>query len=230
MSKPIYHYDIEQGSEDWLKARLGIVTASEVNHILTATGKPASNEGQRSYACQIAAERELGYIEDHYESFDMMRGHFQEGIAREVYNDNYDEVKECGLITRKFNGITLGASPDGLVGDDGGIEIKSRLSKFQIKTIISGEVPKDYYNQIQALLMVSGREWFDFVQYSNGMPLYVQRVYPDMERQQCIADALVEFEKKVEETISNYKERANGLIKTERVEITFEDDIILESN
>jgi hypothetical protein len=227
--KPEYHYELNQGTDEWLNIRLGIVTASEVNHILTSTGKPAKNETMRTYACQIAAEREFGYIEDHYESFDMMRGHYQESIARDIYNDKFDEVTECGFITRKIHGITLGASPDGLVGDDGGIEIKSRLSKFQVKTIISDEVPAEFYNQIQACLLVSGREWWDFIQYSNGMPMYVKRVYSDAIRQEQIIEALEAFEVAVLEMTERYRQGSKGLVKTERVEIVFDDDVIIGS-
>ena len=89
MKQPKYHYDIEQGNEDWLKIRLGVITASEVNNIITPKGAPTKNEKMRSYACQIAAEREFQYVEDHYESFDMMRGHVEEGTARDIYNDSY---------------------------------------------------------------------------------------------------------------------------------------------
>lgn len=230
MNKPKYHHRIEQGTDEWLSARLGIVTASDVGNIMTSTRKPAKNETMRSYACQIAAEREMGYIEDHYESFDMMRGHFQEGIARDIYSETFAPVSQCGIITLDIgDGIIAGASPDGLVGEDGMIEIKSRLSKFQIKTIIANEVPNEYLNQIQTQLLVSGRKWCDFVQYSNGMPLFVKRVYPDEEHQEKIIDALVEFELVVCDMISGYQQGSNGLVKTERVDIVFNDDVITET-
>lgn len=225
--KPKYHYNIAQGTDEWLKIRLGIVTASEINNILTPTGQPAKGDKIMTYACQLAAERKFGYVEDHYESFDMMRGHFQESVARDIYNDNFDEVHECGFITRKIGHITVGASPDGLVGDDGGIEIKSRLSKFQVKTILANEVPAEYLNQLQTLLMVSGRKWFDFIQYSNGMPLFVKRVKRDLHRQRKIINALVIIEDLVCSLVDEYNNASSGLVKTERVEMVFEDDVIL---
>lgn len=219
MEQPVYHYEIEQGTDEWLKIRLGIVTASEVNNILTPTGKPCKNEKMRAYAAQKASERVFEFIDDHFESYDMMRGHFQEEIARGIYDENYSEVKECGFITRKLSGSTIGASPDGLVSDDGSIEIKSRLAKFQVKTIIMDEVPAEYMNQIQAVMLVSGRKWCDFIQYSNGMPLFVKRVNEDKEWQERIISAVNEFESVIVEMMENYKTKSSGLVQTERVEI-----------
>ena len=227
MSTVIYHTDIEQGTDEWLKVRLGIVTASEVCNLITPKGKACKGEKVQMYACNKAAEREYGFLEDHYESFDMMRGHFQEGIAREVYNDNYEPVRECGFITNTINGVKIGASPDGLTLE-GGIEIKSRLAKFQIKTIILDEVPAEYMNQIQFLLLITGRDWFDFVQYSNGLPLFVKRVLPDPVRQAEIMDALIKFEQIVVDMQATYKENTAKLIPTERVEMNFSDDVIDE--
>jgi len=116
-----------------------------------------------------------------------------------------------------------------LVGDDGAIEIKSRKSKFQVQTILAGEVPSEYVNQCQAVLLVSGREWLDFISYSNGMELFVKRVYSDKERQRLIIDALVQFEDYVQEVIDTYKDKSSGLVKTERVEVVFADDVITEA-
>lgn len=223
-----YHWDILQGSDEWHKLRLGVVTASNINILVTPKGKPAKNEKMRNYAYEIAAQRELQFIEESYQSFDMVRGHLQEGIARDIYSDNYADVQECGFITLERAGIIIGCSPDGLVGDDGGIEIKSRLSKFQISTILKDEVPSEYMNQIQTFLMVSGRQWCDFVQYSNGMPLYVKRVKNDHERQDIIVDAIIEFEAEVEKIREEYREKSKKLVKAERVDF-MADDVITDS-
>ena len=227
--KSVYHYNIEQGTDEWLAARLGIATASEINNIITPKGKPTTGEKMRTYACQKAAERETRFLEDHYQSFDMMRGHFQEEIARDIYSENYDTVTECGFITRKINGVNVGASPDGLVGEDGGIEIKSRLAKFQVRTIIAGVVPDEYINQIQTTLLITGRKWWDFVQYSNGMPMFVKRVYTDLLRQTEILNALAKLEELIIEMCGIYQSTSANLVQTERVEINLSDDVIDES-
>ena len=111
-----YYYDVEQGTDEWLQMRLGIVTASEVNRIVTPKGKKSSGKAVTAYACELASQRVNQRIDESFESFDTMRGHFQEEIAREIYSDNYNEVTECGFVTRSFNGITIGCSPDGLGG------------------------------------------------------------------------------------------------------------------
>ena len=221
-----YYYDIEQGTEEWYKVRLGIPTASVISSLITATGKIANNQTVKNYALELASQRITKYIEESYQSFDMMRGHFQEEIARDIYSENITPVKECGFITREFEDFVVGASPDGLVGEDGGIEIKSRLGKFQVSTIINNEVPKEYMDQIQACLFVSGREWWDFIQYSNGMPLFIKRVKPDLERFELYKEALIKFEEMVKGYVAQYFKNSKGLLETERVDF-MKDDIIV---
>jgi|18_taG_2_1085343.scaffolds.fasta_scaffold01854_13 hypothetical protein len=229
MSIPIYYYDIEQGTDEWLSARLGIVTASEINNLVTPKGKPCTGAKVQAYACLKASERVTNHIEEHFESWDMQRGHIQEEIAREIYSENYEPVTECGFITRKINGVKIGASPDGLIEDDSGLEIKSRLAKFQVETVIADEVPDIYMNQIQATLMISNRKSWEFAQYSNGMPLFVKRVLPDPVRQEIILNAIMEFEKLVLEMVEKFKAGSKDLIQTERVDLSFDDDEIKES-
>jgi len=220
-----YYHDVEQGSNAWFEHRLGLVTASNINTLLTPTGKPAKNEKVKNYAYEIAAQRETWRVEPTFLSFDMERGHIQEGLARQVYSESYAEVKLCGFITNDDHGFKIGASPDGLVGDDGGVEIKSRLSKFQIQAVAEDIIDPLYMNQIQACLLVSGRAWWDFVQYSNGMPMFVKRVFPNPETQQAILDAVSEFEKTVKEIRKKYNENVKSFVKTSYVDLTLDDEI-----
>jgi hypothetical protein len=222
-----YYYEMEQGTEEWLIIKLGLNTSSIINDLVTPTGKIATGKKIDDIAFKMAAQRETKLLEDNYQSFDMMRGHIQEEIARDIYSENIESVKECGIIIRDFGSFKIGASPDGLVGDNGGIEIKSRLSKFQVKTIIKNEVPVEYINQIQTALLVSSREWWDFIQYSNGMPLFIQRIYPDNERQELIKEACENLEKLIAKYQKQYKENSKNLIKTEWVNLNISDDIIL---
>jgi len=223
---PEYHFDVQQGSDEWLRNRLGRVTGSEVNSIVTPKGEPASGKAVLSYACQKAAERETQFLEDHFESWDMRRGSLQEEYARDYYSESYEQVAECGFITNTINGVKVGCSPDGLCGEKGGIEIKSRLAKFQVNTIITGEVDDQYLNQCQAFLLISGREWIDFISYSNGLPLFVKRIQPDPIRQESIINALLEFEKIVVDMQKKYASLASSLVQTERVDLTFNNDEI----
>lgn len=220
-----YYNDMIQGGDDWYNIRLGLVTASEINTLLTPSGKLAKNQKMRDFACEIASQRELMEVEDSFQSYNMVRGHIQEVIARDIYSENFEDVEECGFITNDWFAFTLGCSPDGLVGDDGMIEIKSRLAKFQVQTIINGEVPCEYINQIQTALMVSGRKWCDFIQYSNGMPMFVKRVFPDLEHQKLIHDANEVFELEVQRIREDYKNKSSILVKCPRVDLTIDDEI-----
>ena len=117
-----YHTDLIQGSDEWLQARCGLLTASEMKLIVTPTLKIANNDKERSHLYELLAQRITQYVEPHYISDDMLRGHEDEVDARILYNDNYAPVTDMGFITNSKWGFTIGYSPDGLVGDDGLIE------------------------------------------------------------------------------------------------------------
>jgi hypothetical protein len=220
-----YYPEIIQGTDEWHRLRLGVVTASTINTLITPKGAPAKGQKVKDHACNIAAQRILKRIEDTYQSYDMLRGTLQEGIARDVYSENFAKVDEVGFITNNEHGFLLGCSPDGLVGEDGGIEVKSRLSKFQIRTIIDGRVPDEFMNQIQAFLIVSGRKWCDFCQYSNGMPMFVKRVEPDTARQTTIIEAVAAFELEVFAILDEYRERSAKLVPCEWVDLVNDGEI-----
>lgn len=209
--------DLEQGSDEWLEARRGILTASEMSLAITPTGKIANNDKVRQHAYELAAQRITGHVEPAYVSDDMLRGMYDEITARELYQDHTGlKVEEVGFITEGGWGFDLGYSPDGLVGDDGLIEIKSRRQKYQFQTIANDEVPSEYMAQLQTALLVSGRKWIEFVSYSAGMPLYIKRVTSDEEYQDKIIEAAVGFEEKINTLIGSYYENSKGLMQTER--------------
>ena len=213
-----YYYGIDQGTDEWHNLRLGVITASVVNAIVTPAGKLSKSEKMREYACEIAAQRELNHVEDSYNGYHMQRGHFEEDLARDIYHDNYEEVYKCGFVIRDFGAFKIGCSPDGLCGTTGGIEIKSRVQKFQVKTIITGEVPDEYVNQLQTFLLVTKRDWVDYIQYSSGMPFFVKRVFPDPVRQEVIKSAVAEFEIEVQKAQEAYRANSAGLVVAERVD------------
>ena len=210
---------LEQGSEAWHAARRGIITASVVGQFITPkTIKVAANDKTRAMAYQLIAERITGYTEDTYVSRDMEAGHFIEPLARDLYSEHYAPVTEVGFMVRDDWGFKIGYSPDGIVGDDGLIEIKRRFAKFHLQTILSDEVPLEHMAQCQAGLMVSGRAWLDFISYCGGMPLYVKRVLPDDRWRAAIFQAVDEFEETAEIMTARYHDAANGRPATERVE------------
>lgn len=216
-----YHTELTQGSDEWLAARLGILTASEVRLILTGTGKIANNDKTRAHVWEIAAQRITRYVEPYYVGDEMLRGKTDEILARDLYSQAYAEVDEVGFVTSDALGFTIGYSPDGLVGMDGLIECKSRRQKYQFETIATREVPEEYMLQIQTGLLVSGRAWLDFCSYSGGMPMFVKRVYPDPIMQDAIVKAATAFEASVCNKIEDYFATCEApdmrLIPTERV-------------
>ena len=211
-----YHPALFQGSEEWLEARRGLLTASEMKFLVTPTLKIAANDKQRSHFYELLAQRISGYVEPHYISDDMLRGIEEEADARDAYAERYAPVQECGFITNSRWGFTIGYSPDGLVGDDGLIEAKSRRQKYQVQTILEGEVPADYVMQLQTGLLVSERAWIDFISYSGGLPMFVKRVWPDPKIQEAIVEAAGRFEASMAESLADYQELTAGLVMTER--------------
>lgn len=223
MAGPVYHREFSQGSGAWMEARNGLLTASEMKHILTPTLKVANNDKTRSHLYTLLAQRVAGYTEDGYQSFDMLRGHEDEVESRIQYSANYAPVEECAFITNARFGFTIGYSPDGLVGDDGLIECKSRKHKFQVETILEnvakGTCPDEFSLQVQTALLVSERKWCDFISYSAGLPMVTVRVFPDAEVQEAIVEAATAFEVRLASMLRDFENIMNSdarLIATER--------------
>lgn len=216
-----YHDKVIQGSDEWLQMRCGLLTASEMKLIITPTLKVANNDKTRAHAFELAYQRITGFVDPQYVSDAMLRGQEEEFYARQAYAEHYAKVDEIGFITNASLGFTIGYSPDGLVGDDGLIEIKSRAGKYQVQTIATDEVPEDFVIQIQTALLVTGRKWLDFVSYCGGLPMFVKRVEPDPEVQEAIITAATGFEERVADVMQSYHGTlANQpkLIPTERRE------------
>ena len=209
--------DLEQGTDEWLAARCGIITASVVGQLITPkTIKPATNDYSRALTMTLAAERITGHVEPIHPNADMERGTLDEPYARDLYSDHYAPAVEVGFMVRDF-GYKIGYSPDGLVGDDGLIEIKSRRQKKHLATILADEVPLENMAQIQCGLLVSGREWLDYVSYSGGMPLYVKRVLPDLRWLSAIHEAVEAFEESAAQMVKNYGINTAGRPATKRI-------------
>ncbi len=211
--------EIEQGTDEWHDQRRGIVTASVVGQLLTAnTKQPAVNDSSRGLTLTLLAERITGRTEPSYMNDDMMRGVENEPRARDLYSETYAPVRETGFMVRTGIDWRLGYSPDGLVGDDGLIEVKSPRAKTHIKTILADEVPPQYMAQCQAGLLVSGREWLDFISYSGGLPMWHKRVLPDERWHEAIVEAVRAFEKNAAEMFDIYGIAVLGFPETEYIE------------
>lgn len=211
--------DVEQGSDEWHAARCGIVTASVVGQLVTArTLKIAANDTSRGLTAQLVAERITGYSEPIRTSADMERGTLDEPYARDVYSKHHAPATRAGFMVRDDWGWRLGYSPDGLVGDDGLIEIKSRKQKIQLATILADTVPAENMAQIQCGLLVSGRDWCDYVSYCGGMPLYVRRVLPDAAWHEAIIAAVDALETAAHTMIADYMVATAAMPLTERID------------
>jgi hypothetical protein len=211
------HTELEQGSQAWLDARCGILTASVIGKLITpSTLKPANNDTSRGVLNTLAAERITGHVEYVHPSFDMQRGTEDEPFAREVYANHYAPVAEVGFMTLETEKYKIGYSPDGLVGDDGLIEIKSRKPAAHLATILSGRPPAYNMAQMQTGMFVSGREWCDYVSFSAGLPLWVKRVTWDSAWFAAITDAAIAFETNIASIVAEYETATSGLPMTER--------------
>lgn len=221
MAITIYQ-DLEQGSDEWHALRCGILTASEMKHVITAkTLKTADNESARAHVWELAAQRISQYVEPSYIGDDMLRGWEDEILARERYAEKTgQEVEEVGFITNDKWGFTIGYSPDALVGDVGLLECKSRRQKYQVQTIVewqrTGAVPTDYAIQLQTGLMVSEREWIDLVSYSGGLHMPIMRVQRDEKVIAAIEEAATSFDEKVRAAVEDYEKATVGMVLTER--------------
>lgn len=220
----VYHRDLAQGSGDWLEIRRGLLTASEMRLLVTpATMKAAANDNARAHLFTLVSQRIAGYVEDTYTGYDMLRGHEDEIDARIAYAQNYAPVEDCGFITNDRWGFTIGYSPDGLVGDDGLIECKSRKHKFQVETILKSvaedKVPAEFLIQCQTGLLVSERKWLDFISYSAGLFMATVRVYPDPVIQEAIVSIATDAEIKINQMHAEFQRVCKSgvrLLPTER--------------
>ena len=217
--------DIVQGTPEWDDVRRGLVTASAVSALLTAGGQVANNETSRTYTALLVAERITGHTDPTYQSEDMLRGLMDESLATAKYAEHFGvEVEEMGFMSRSFTSeidgreFHIGVSPDGLVGDDGMLEVKSRRAKKHLSTILSGTVPPENWVQCQTALLVSGRSWLDYVSWSGGMPMWTCRVEPDLELHAVIVEAVEAFEARAVVMLAEYEAGIVGLPMTERVD------------
>lgn len=198
---------MEQRSEEWFQARLGKVTASRVADVL-AKIKSGESASRRNYKIQLVSERLTGEKQETYINQAMQDGIDREFYARERYVQQHGEVEEVGFIQHPT--LEAGASPDGLVGDDGIIEIKCPLGTTHTETLMTQEVPNKYIPQIQFQLLCTGRKWCDFVSYNPMFPehlqLFVKRVESDPVYQKELEKEVEQFLGEVTDVINKLKE------------------------
>lgn len=214
----VIYESLEQGSDAWLDARCGMLTASVIGKLITPSLKVADNDTSRGLTELLAVERITQHVEYVHPSFAMQRGSLDEPLAKDVYREHFAEVEEIGFMVREFNGFKIGYSPDGMVSAEGLVEIKSRTPRIQLSTILADAVPRENMAQLQTGLLVSGRDWIEYLSYSGGMPLYRKRVLPDPNWFEVILAAAEKFEQAAGEIAERYAAVTIGLPMTERVD------------
>lgn len=201
----------EQGSPEWFAERCGLATASEFSSIL-AKGQ---GKTRASYLRKIVAERLTGVPAEHFKNGYMDRGHEYEPLARAEYEYRREvTIETIGLI--KHDHIDVACSPDGLVGNDGGVEIKSVIPTTQVETILGGCVPSEHKAQVQGNIWISGRKWWDFVSFCPEMPpelrLFVVRCEPDRKYIETLSEEVCRFNEEVVSTIELIRRVAPAVV------------------
>jgi len=180
----------EQGSPEWFAARLGIPTASEFSTIMAKGKDGGDSKTRKAYLYRLAGEMITGEIAETYSNGHMERGKLLEDEARDLYAFMADcEPLKVGFIR---NG-NAGCSPDSLIGDDGGLEIKTALPHIQVERLFRGDLPPEHKAQVQGGLWLAERKWWDFVSYCPKLPLLRVTVERDEEYIAKLAEAVRQF-------------------------------------
>lgn len=187
---------IIQGSAEWKQQRLGKVTASRVADVVAKT-KTGWSAARANYAAQLIAERLTGSIAENFTNAAMQWGTETEPQARAAYTLQTDlVVEEVGFIGHPSLEMS-GASPDGLIGDDGMIEIKCPNTATHLETLLGEEIDGKYIKQMQWQMACTGRKWCDFVSFDPRLPLHLQlsisRVMRDEEMIASLTKDISEF-------------------------------------
>lgn len=199
---------MEQRTEEWFTTRCGKATASRIADIM-AKGKSGPSASRANYAAQLVAERLTGTVEASYSSAAMAWGTEKEPDARNAYAFRHDaDVVEVGFVEHPTIAMA-GASPDGLVGEDGLVEIKCPNTATHIDTLLSGTVPSKYVIQMQWQMACTGRQYCDFVSFDPRLPesmqLFVKRVERDEAHIAELEDAVAAFLREVRETVEQLR-------------------------
>ena len=203
---------VEQGTPEWFAARLGNVTASRVADVIAKT-KSGYSASRDNYMAQLICERMTGTVAESFSSSAMAWGTDNEPFARAAYESLSDVlVDQVGYVAHPSID-RAGASPDGLVGLFGLLEIKCPNTATHIDTLISEQVPSKYITQMQWQMACTTRAWCDFVSFDprlpSGLQLFVKRVEFDAEYVAMLEQEVTKFLAELDAKISKLNERLN---------------------
>ncbi|MFC0282425.1 lambda exonuclease family protein [Camelimonas abortus] len=201
---------MQQGSVEWLNARVGKVTASRVADVIART-KSGYSASRDAYMSQLLVERLTGIPAQQYTSPAMQWGTDTEPQARDAYSFLHNvRVEQVGLIEHPVIGMSA-ASPDGLVGADGLVEIKCPNTHTHIDTLLSERIPAQYEAQMLWQMACTGRDWCDFVSFDPRVPaelqIFVKRFHRDAERIASIEAEVIKFLAELDDKLSALRAR-----------------------
>lgn len=188
----------EQGTPEWFAARAGIPTASEFSTVMAVGPKGGKSATRVAYLNKLVGEIITGEPMSSYSNPDMERGKLMEDEARDLYCFTHDvEPIRVGFVR---NG-DKGASPDSLIGTNGGLEIKSAAPHIQVARLLANELPSEHRAQVLGNIWVCEREWWDFCSYCPKMPLFTVRVYRDEDYIKRLANEVDLFNAELRQTV-----------------------------
>jgi putative phage-type endonuclease len=202
---------IEQGSPEWVAIRLGRATGSRIGDVMAQGKSGAPSASRANYRAQLVAERLTGVMVEGYTSEAMERGKEVEIDAKRAYSFRTGrQIAEAGFYHHPTISMS-GASPDGLVGDDGLVEVKCPNTSTHIDTLRGGSIPRAYQLQMLWEMVCAGRQWCDFVSFDPRLPesmtLSITRVNRNAEWLAEVEAEVVKFLKEVDETVADLRRR-----------------------
>ena len=200
--------DIEQGTDEWFAIRCGKVTASRVADVI-ATTKSGYSASRANYEAQLICEILTGKPAESYSNAAMQWGTETEPLARAQYElKTGNMVNQIGFVVHPMI-EQAGASPDGLIGEDGCIEIKCPNTSTHLDTLLSQKVPSKYITQMTWQMVCTGRKWCDFVSYDPRLPenlqLYIERIELDEDYAKKLQNEVVMFLVEVNEKVEKLR-------------------------
>lgn len=194
-------FDCEQGSDEWLRVRLGMPTASEFSTVLSVGRGGGESKSRRTYLHKLAGERITGEPAESFTNKYMERGKILEPEARDYYAFVTDNHVQCvGFIKN----TSRGCSPDALVGTNGMLEVKTQAPHLLIGTLEDDAVPPEHYAQLQGNLWVAEREWIDLLIYFPKMKSSLRRVHRDEVYITTLAKAVDKFNEELDAVVERY--------------------------
>lgn len=222
----IIHREYAQQSQEWIEAHCGVATAGSFDALVTPKFELRTGEMPKTYVARKLAEAWCGPLPDFRSgmSWQMEQGTILEGEAIPFAEFEYGwSVERVGFCTTDDGRI--GCSPDGLIGEDGGLEIKCPEAQTHVKYLLNGVLPPDYAAQVYGSLYVTGRAWWTFLSYRRHMPPLVIRVNRDDEIMAKLDEALTWFKEKFDEGMVRLIELNGGNPPPKRIPMVFSDDV-----